>query len=219
MKAYILGASAQGRVVLGILKAQYPGREIEFIDDNQKLWGSKINETNVAGGFDHLLKQDTSQFELIIALGHPFIRKKIADRAVDNCITLLNAIHPSSVIAETAEIGQGNTICAGSVINANAKICDNVVINTSTIVEHDCFIKDYVSLSSGAILGGRVMINEFAFISSGANVCKNLTVGKSSVVGAGCVVIHDVPDNVLVIGVPGKIKEQIYDNFDWQRVL
>jgi acetyltransferase EpsM len=45
----------------------------------------------------------------------------------------------------------------------------------------------------------------------GINACikQNITVGKWSVVGAGAVVVKDVPDNVVVVGNPGRIIKKI----------
>jgi carbonic anhydrase/acetyltransferase-like protein (isoleucine patch superfamily) len=50
------------------------------------------------------------------------------------------------------------------------------------------------------------------YIGMGAIVIDHITVGSHSVVGAGAVVIQDVPDNAVVVGVPAKVvKENVVE--------
>lgn len=50
---------------------------------------------------------------------------------------------------------------------------------------------------------------EGAQVGVGASIKQNITIGKWSIVGAGAVVINDVPDNVVVVGNPAKIIKNI----------
>jgi acetyltransferase EpsM len=62
-----------------------------------------------------------------------------------------------------------------------------------------------VHVSPGAQLGGNVYVGEGAHIGIGASIKPGVKIGKWSVVGAGAVVVNDVPDGVTVVGVPAKI--------------
>ncbi len=48
-------------------------------------------------------------------------------------------------------------------------------------------------------------MGEGTHIGIGACVLPNINIGKWSIIGAGAVVIEDVPDNVIVVGNPAKI--------------
>lgn len=50
----------------------------------------------------------------------------------------------------------------------------------------------------------KIVIEDNAWLGAGVIVMPGVTIGKNSVVGAGAVVTHDVPDNTIVAGVPAR---------------
>ncbi len=82
-----------------------------------------------------------------------------------------------------------------------------VVIGETTIVGDD------VTLFQGVTLGGtgkqqgkrHPTLRNNVVVGAGARVLGNITIGENSRVGAGSVVLRDVPDNSTVVGVPGHI--------------
>lgn len=56
---------------------------------------------------------------------------------------------------------------------------------------------------------GKVTVKKNAWIGLGATITPGVTIGKNSVVAAGSVVTKDVPDNVVVGGVPAKIIKKL----------
>lgn len=53
--------------------------------------------------------------------------------------------------------------------------------------------------------GKPVTIGDNCWLASNVTVCPGVTIGKGCVIGAGSVVTNDIPDNSLVLGVPGKV--------------
>lgn len=66
-------------------------------------------------------------------------------------------------------------------------------------------IQDYPTGHHDLEYAKPITIQDNVWIASGATVCGGVTIGKNSIVGAGAVVLSDVPENVLVGGVPAKI--------------
>ena len=123
--------------------------------------------------------------------GHVFRARMISQRAARKTGI---EIHPA------AQIGKGLFIDHGH----------GVVIGETTI------IGDNVTLYQGVTLGGtgnetgkrHPTIEDNVMISSGAKVLGSITIGKNSKIGAGSVVVSDVPPNSTVVGVPGKVVKQ-----------
>lgn len=118
----------------------------------------------------------------------------------------LNCVHPS-VILETKTFGFGNLVCPNAVIHIDVNVGNCTIINSGSIIEHDCIISDFAQVSPNATLCGYVNISENCFIGAGSTIIPKISIGENSIVAAGSVVIADVPNNVMVAGVPAKIKK------------
>lgn len=59
------------------------------------------------------------------------------------------------------------------------------------------------------LIPGKIKIGNRVWIGSNATVTRNVTIGDNSVVAGGAVVIEDVPENVIVAGVPAQIIKHI----------
>ena len=119
---------------------------------------------------------------------HYFLARWISQRAVRKTGI---EIHPG------ATIGKGLFIDHGS----------GVIIGETTI------IGDNVTLYQGVTLGGtgkekgkrHPTLQDNVMVSAGAKILGSFTIGENSKIGAGSVVLEEVPPNCTVVGVPGRI--------------
>ena len=122
----------------------------------------------------------------------------------------------------------------GIEIHPGAKIGRRVFIDhgTGVVIGETAEIGDNVTIYQGATLGGtgkergkrHPTIKDNVVISAGAKVLGPFTVGENSRIGAGSVVLKEVPPNCTVVGVPGRIvikdnvKLEVYDEIDLDHV-
>lgn len=215
MKRVIVGAGAHGRVVLENWRAQHPGDEFVFVDDNPALHGMALLGAKVVGGASMLPGLGG---EVVIGIGNNETRLELA-RAWEGQVTWGRVVHPATPVMPSAVIGPGAVVFAGGVVNTEARVEAHAVVNTGVIVEHNCVIGKGASVSPGSHMGGRVCVGEGAFISTGVTLAPRVTVGAWSVVGAGAVVVRDVPERVLAYGVPARTMRSLAGGIDWRKLL
>ncbi len=103
----------------------------------------------------------------------------------------------------------------GIEIHPGAQIGDGLFIDhgVGVIIGETSIIGNNVTLYQGVTLGGtgkehgkrHPTIEDNVMISAGAKVLGSFTVGRNSKIGAGSVVLEEVPPNCTVVGVPGRI--------------
>ena len=101
------------------------------------------------------------------------------------------------------EIHPGATIASGVFIDHGA----GLVIGETAIVEKGVMLYHGVTLGgTGKDIGKRhPTVREGALVSAHAQVIGPIEIGAKAKVGAGAVVVSDVPSDVTVVGVPAKI--------------
>lgn len=204
MTVHVLGAGGHAKVIIDILKKNGEKNIFIFDDDENKIGQENILGEVVKGTIDDSHKGN-KDYHLIIGIGDNKIRKKISER-INGCYGL--AIHPSAVIGEDVIIGEGTVIMANAVINSGSRIGKHCIINTAATIDHDCIIKDFVHVSPGAHLGGNIIVGESSWIGIGSSLKNNIVIEKDVVVGAGSVVIQDIKQHGVYIGIPAKRMEK-----------
>jgi acetyltransferase-like isoleucine patch superfamily enzyme len=68
-------------------------------------------------------------------------------------------------------------------------------------------LEDGVHISPNTVMGGTVNIGRKTWVCLGSSIADHIEIGENAVIGAGSVVLNDVPDNVLMAGVPAIIRK------------
>jgi UDP-2-acetamido-3-amino-2,3-dideoxy-glucuronate N-acetyltransferase len=122
-------------------------------------------------------------------------------------------ISKGAKIGKNCVFGQNSFVAGGVVIGSNVKVQNNVSIYTGTVINDDVFLGPSCVLTN--VTNPRSQVNRHSLyektlfsrgcsIGANATVVCGVTVGRYAFVGAGAVVVKDVPDYSLVMGVPGK---------------
>lgn len=112
-------------------------------------------------------------------------------------------------------LSQISRFFTGIEIHPGAKIGRKFFIDhgMGVVIGETCEIGDNVTVFQGVTLGGtgkekgkrHPTIENNVLIATGAKVLGSITVGENSKVGAGSVVLKEVPANSTVVGIPGKV--------------
>jgi acetyltransferase-like isoleucine patch superfamily enzyme len=78
-------------------------------------------------------------------------------------------------------------------------------VNTRASIDHEGVLGDGVEIAPGATLCGHVHAGANAWVCAGATILPRIRIGADARVGAGAVVTRDVPDGVIVVGVPARL--------------
>lgn len=133
-------------------------------------------------------------------IAHSCAKKTGLFKYLSRFLELLYFIINGNAISVQATIGNNTTFHhhgCGCVVHANAIIGDN------------CHIFSNVTLgsrwSNGKLDGGAPIIGNHVLIGAGAVILGNITIGDNVSIGANAVVLKDVPDDSIAVGVPAKI--------------
>jgi len=208
----VVGASGFGRETLDVIVAHneaHPESAFEVVgvlDDGP-------NERNLgrlaARGVPHLGRIDEylsvhAPAAYVLAIGSPAVREALVARLDAAGWRAATVVHPSASIGTQQDWADGVVVCGGAQVSTNVKLGRHVHINPNASIGHDADLRDYVSINPAATISGEVVVQARALVGAGAIVLQGLTVGSDTVVGAGSVVTKDVPDDSVVIGVPGR---------------
>jgi len=206
MRLVIVGAGGHGRVVLDIFRSNHQFEVAGFLDSNLALHHQKVDGVEVLGDLSLIGRfVELGVGGAVIAIGDNHIRQMYAETLVKAGVSLVCAIHPSASIADNAQVGKNVVIAAGANICAHVRIEDSAILNTGCIIDHESQIGAGVHICPGVRMAGHVQVKPSAFVGIGATVIQNVTIGEAAVVGAGAVVISDVPAYTTVVGVPARV--------------
>lgn len=122
-------------------------------------------------------------------------------------------IMSNCTIGENCNIGQNVVISPQVVLGNNVKVQNNVSVYTGVVCEDDVFLGPSMVFTN--VINPRSAVNrkeeykktivqKGASIGANATIVCGITIGKFAMIGAGAVVINDIPDYGLVVGNPSR---------------
>jgi sugar O-acyltransferase (sialic acid O-acetyltransferase NeuD family) len=202
----IFGAGGLGRELKAWIEKSDQYQLIGFFDDNIPA-DTIIEGLRVLGGIEALGKYNTSELNVVIAIGNTESRAGLigAIKKIPNLLFPV-FIHPKAIIDDTntVHLGKGTVITAGCALTTNIIIGEHTLINLNSTIGHDCVIGEGCCIMPGVNLSGNVTVGKHVLIGTGACVLNNVSIGDHTKVGAGAVVTRSLPADCTAVGVPAK---------------
>ena len=204
----IFGASGFGREVAWLVErinAVSPTWNLlGFMDDADELQGKVINGYKILGKIDDICNYPEVYF--VCAIGASKVREKIIKsmKALNPNVKFGTVIDPTVEISKYVTVGEGTIICAHTIITVNITIGNHVIINLDCTIGHDAILQDYVTLYPSVNVSGITNIGYATELGTGMQIIQGKCIGKYSVIGAGAVVVKDIPEKCVAVGSPAK---------------
>ena len=192
----IVGAGGFGHELHDWIHAYRPGGIFRgFLDDD-------LSKDGVIATLD---SWDEEATDCYCGLGSGVSRKKIFIKFKNKNIYFASLVSPMSQIAASCKLGLGITLLGNSSVASNTTLGEGCLIQGFSAIGHDVECGSFVSIYSFVFIGGGVHIGDGVSLYPHAVVLPGVKIGSNSIIGAGSIVISDVPENVTVFGNPAKI--------------
>ena len=130
------------------------------------------------------------------------------------------SVGDGTVVGPFVEIQRGARVGARCKVSSHSFLCEGVTLEDEVFIGHGVMFtndrfpratSDGVLQTAGDWTLVPTLVRAGASVGSGATLLPGVTVGREAMVGAGAVVVEDVPDFAIVVGVPARVVGDVRD--------
>lgn len=206
----IVGAGGHGRELLDVAEAvnavRPTWRVLGVLDDGDPRRDRlERRGATLLGGLANLAGLDA---DYVVGVGDSEVRARVDVIATASGHQAAVLVHPAATVGADVELAPGVVLAAGARVTTNVRLGRHTHLNVNAVVSHDGRLADYVTLSPGALVNGTVVLEEHVLLGTAAVVTPGRHIGARTWVGAGGVVVHDLPPGVVATGVPARVSRR-----------
>ena len=180
---------------------------VGFYDDFQRA--ASVNGIPVMGKLDKIDADYKARLfdALVCAVGynHFVFREKVFNKFHNEVgIPFATIIDRSCHVDESAKVGDGVVMFPTAMVDKGCEIGDNVLLNVGVTIAHDSKVMEHSFLSPRVAMAGFSTIGKRCMIGINSTIIDNLTICDDVRVGGGALLIHDVQQKGLYVGVPAR---------------
>jgi sugar O-acyltransferase (sialic acid O-acetyltransferase NeuD family) len=142
--------------------------------------------------------------KLIIAIG--YTRMEYREELFNDFkgkIPFATFIHSSCYVDPTSKIGEGVIVLPKCLLYFNSVLEDNVFVQVNSLIT-DSVINSHTMISASVSIAGRCKIGKCCNLGIGTIVINDVTIADHVQTGGGAVVVKDILESGLYVGVPAK---------------
>jgi len=217
MDVVIWGAGDQGELVKFIFDCYPDVRVRAFLVEDLDQAGSDLLGVPILQAnretLDSLRREGVTHG--IASMGNNLLRQQRSEQLESLGFKIANAIHPSAYIPPDLQLGTGVFVDSMSNFSIGSAVGNNVLISITVTIGHHVVIEDNCWISAGAVICARSHLGKNVHIGPGViTVPKNygyLNIGDGAHIGAGALVLEDIPPNAVAVGSPAKVIRYVTD--------
>jgi len=184
----LIGNGGHAREVM----AQMGVKLVRFVDDQY------IHDDTLP-----LSELDINKYEVMVAIADSKSRHEIIQK-LPKGIKFFKFIHPTALIMDNVEIGEGSFIGANSILTTNIKIGKHAILNRSVHIGHDSVIGDFFSAMPGSVVSGNVKIYDCVYLGNNSSIKEKLSIHSLTTIGMNGAVVKDINESGTYVGIPVK---------------
>ena len=201
----ILGAQGFGREVLQWIKdinKVKPTWNIKgFLDDDPTALDGYACDYKIIGTIQDWQPSENEEF--VFAIASPQIKEKLSTMLKAKGAKFATVIHPTSIVGDFCEIGEGLLVTPRAKISPNVKI-GNFVSIMGCGAGHDAELGDFSTLCGYCAVCGHVVLGKRVFVGTSAVIAPSKKVGDDAYICMGSMVMSNVKAGTKVMGCPAK---------------
>lgn len=145
-----------------------------------------------------------SDFDLFVALSYSNKnenRKNKYFEAKSKGYFLPSYISPRATILNDNNIGDNCLILENNIIQPKVSVGNNVTLWSGNHIGHHSIIGNHVFISSHVVVSGGVTVKDLVFVGVNATLRDHITIGDSTIIGAGSIIMNDTEPNSVYIPI------------------
>lgn len=204
-KLIITGASGFGREVLqwakDVKNEKHEWSIKGFIDDNLDALKGYACDYQILGSIEDWQPAEDEVFTCAIA--KPVVKERVVNLLKSKGANFISLVHPTAIIGEFCEIGEGLLVTPRAKISPNVKIGSFVTILGSG-AGHDAVLGDFSTISGNCSVNGHVVLGKRVFVGSNVCIAPSKKIGDDVFIGMGSIVVSNIKAGFKVMGNPAK---------------
>lgn len=177
---------------------------IGFIDDtrmrNENHLGSGIPLMGGISAVSNIVDLTSEDIGLVLAIGYKNLKDRFnAFRSAKRLgVQFLSIVHPSAIVSETVQIGEGSFVGPGAVLDIGVSIGRANFIDAGCVLSEDVILGDGNYLSPNVVVCGRSKIGKCNFLGALTCVRDEITIGDNNHLNMQTLLIQNLKDDCLV---------------------
>lgn len=212
-KICIVGAGGFGREVLCCLIDIIKPKNLKIEELACFMVGDAYYKESKILGVDVIPQSsfDPVLYDVVVAIGDPVARKRVVESLPTNT-SYTTIIHPSAVISQWVELGEGSIVTAGTILTCHIKIGNHAHLNLHTTIGHNCTIGEFFTTAPAVNISGDCQIGSCVFFGTNSAIKQGITICDHVTIGMGGIVVKNVSEKGVYVGNPLKKLEKKVNN-------